>query len=321
MTPGCLVAISIDVECDKDQQWAVRRPLGFRGVEQGIGERLVPLFAQYGARPTYLVSPEVIRDDHSSRLLAGLADCELGAHLHPEFVWSSDGVAVTEAVASALAEEEERRDLQELTRTFTETFHRPPRSYRAGRYGASARTLGLLAELGYLVDTSVTPHKCWDYGPDFRQAPERPYFPAAADLTVVGAAGGVLEIPITLRGPRGPWFLRPLARPFATSKSRRVRHLAGRLLNPVWFRPGWARRSELLSFVRVAAREEGGVLNMMFHNVDLVAGCSPSAASEASVRAALDDLNAVLEETLARGGRFATLSEVRSAWEPTWANH
>lgn len=320
MKPPFLMALSIDVECDKDESWAVRSPLGFRGVEEGIGRQLAPMFAEYGARPTYLLSPEVIRDRESSLLLGGLKDCELGTHLHPEFVWSSERVLATEMVACAMTEEDERRDLVELTRAFTGSFGRAPRSYRAGRYGASARTLNVLAELGYLVDTSVTPHKLWDYGLDFRRAPDSPYYPAADDIARAGGPGGVLEVPITLRPPLGPDWLRPLARPWARSKCRPVRRLTGRFVNPVWFRPGWAKRSSLLEFVRAASGEQNGVLNMMFHNVDVVAGCSPSARQASTVLSALDDLRAVLEEAVALGGRFATLSEIRTALESTWPN-
>jgi len=92
VTRTCLVAVSIDVECDKDLHWRVRRPLTFRGVEEGIGRRLAPLFAEYGVRPTYLLSPEVIRDGTCVSLLKTLEACELGTHLHPEFVRSSDHV-------------------------------------------------------------------------------------------------------------------------------------------------------------------------------------------------------------------------------------
>jgi hypothetical protein len=318
MTPTCLVAVSLDVECDKDERWRVRRPLTFRGVEEGIGACLTPLFQEYGARPTYLVSPEVMRNPDSAALLKAIEVCELGAHLHPEFVHSSEGVMETTAVACTMAETEERRDMEALTSAFADVFGRPPLSYRAGRYGASARSLRILAGLGYAIDSSVTPHMVWGYGPDFRGAPSFPYYPDATDITRPGAPGGLLEVPVSLRPSSVPRLVREAARVVALSQFGPTRRIAGWARNPLWFRPGWSTRNTLLAFVRDTARGgyEGdfrGVLNMMFHNVDVVPGCSPNSSSERGVRTALDDLRAVLEKVLACGGRFATLTEIRDS--------
>ncbi len=178
--------------------------LSFRGVEEGIGERLAPLFREFGVRPTYLVSPEVMRDEASVALLKATADCELGAHLHPEFVHGSEGVAQTTIVPSQLPEEEERRLLETLTQSFVDTFGRVPRSYRAGRYGAGAHSIRVLAGFGYVVDTSVTPHKRWDYGLDFQDAPDSPYYPSEDDISAEGPAGGLLEVPISLCSSPAP---------------------------------------------------------------------------------------------------------------------
>jgi hypothetical protein len=318
MSAAFLVAVSIDVECDKDERWHVRRPLAFSGVEEGIGGRLAPMFAEYGVRPTYLLSPEVIRDGACASLLRTLDACELGTHLHPEFVRGSDRVATTEAVACQMPEEDERRDLEELTRLFTATFGSSPRSYRAGRFGASARTIGILGGLGYLVDSSVTPYKTWDYGLDFRGAPSSPYFPDLSDINRRGQPGGVLEVPVSLRPSPVPSRLRAPMQLLASTKLGFARDLAKWARGPAWFRPGWSKRRPLLAFVRAAAAGEyGGVLNMMFHNVDMVPGCSPNASSQEAVETALADLRRVFEETLARGGRFATLTEIRESLVPS----
>lgn len=319
MIEDLLIAVSVDVECDKDECWDVRRPLAFRGVEEGIGRCLTPLFRQYGVRPTYLVSPEVLRDRGSVTLLRGIEGCELGAHLHPEFVSAGETVTATSAVACQLPEENERRDLEELTLAFERALGVRPVSYRAGRYGASARSVRMLVELGYLVDTSVTPHKLWDYGLDFRGAPDSPYFPALDDITKPGLPGGLLEVPISLRPSPAPVFVRRTAEIAARSRLRVARDFAKWARGPAWFRPGWSSRVMLLRFVREAAcGEYGRVLNMMFHNVDVVAGCSPNAVSEVSVQAALDDMRAVFEEALSHGMRFATLLEVREAVAGSW---
>src|SRR4051812_34520738 len=56
------LCVSIDTECDKGKGWRSRRPMSFEGVRDGVVKRLQPLFAERGAKPTYLLSPEVLRD-------------------------------------------------------------------------------------------------------------------------------------------------------------------------------------------------------------------------------------------------------------------
>ena len=78
--------LSIDTECDKDKNWNVRRPMSFTNVTTGIPQRLTPLFAKYNIKPTYLISPEVLNDEDSVNLLKSMKNCELGTHLHCEFI-------------------------------------------------------------------------------------------------------------------------------------------------------------------------------------------------------------------------------------------
>ena len=74
------LCVTIDTECDKGQGWRTQRPLAFAGVLEGVGRRLQPLFAEYRAKPTYLLSPEVMRDAASVELLRRIApNVELGA--------------------------------------------------------------------------------------------------------------------------------------------------------------------------------------------------------------------------------------------------
>jgi hypothetical protein len=283
-------------------------------VEGGIGRCLEPLFREYGVRPTYLISPEVIRHEASAALFKAAGACELGTHLHPEFVLGSDRASQTSAVPCQLLEQEERRLLEMLTASFVDTFGQAPHSYRAGRYGASARSLRALSDLGYLVDTSVTPHKLWDYGLDFRSAPDSPYYPSVDDISAAGPGGGLLEIPISLCVSPAPALVREATRVLARSRLEFAKDWAKWARGPLWFRPGWAKRRVLLGFVRRAVQGEyQGVLNMMFHNVDFVSGCSPNAGSEQVVREALDDLRAVFSEVVECGGRFVTLSEIRDS--------
>ncbi|MDE2630314.1 MAG: hypothetical protein KGM97_04910, partial [Alphaproteobacteria bacterium] len=66
------LCISIDCECDKGPGWRTRKPLGFYGISQGIHDRLQPLFRRFRAKPTYLLSAELMRDAQALEILANL---------------------------------------------------------------------------------------------------------------------------------------------------------------------------------------------------------------------------------------------------------
>ena len=67
-----LLVLSIDTECDKDQNWNVKRPMSFTNIISGIPQRLTPLFGKYKIKPTYLISPEVLNDEDSVSLLKSM---------------------------------------------------------------------------------------------------------------------------------------------------------------------------------------------------------------------------------------------------------
>src|SRR5688500_8148340 len=80
------LAVTIDTEVDKDANWRVSPAASFDSVRQGIPEVLTPLFDEFGVVPTYLLSAEVIEDAESRKVLGDLSRCELGTHLHGDFV-------------------------------------------------------------------------------------------------------------------------------------------------------------------------------------------------------------------------------------------
>src|SRR4051812_30910069 len=127
------LCVSIDCECDKGPKWRTQKPLAFSGVAQGIRDRLQPLFRRFRAKPTYLLSPEIMRHTQSLETLVSLKDdAELGTHLHGEF---AEPGAFEPEVTSALQwqydRETEWQKLRYLTDLFRSTFGYAPRSFRA----------------------------------------------------------------------------------------------------------------------------------------------------------------------------------------------
>ena len=311
-----ILCVTIDCERDKGPGWRARRPQSFTGVHQGIGERLDPLFRHFGVKPTYLLSPEVMRDDAAAECIARLpGSAERGTHLHAEYIGPDlDDDAESLIFQAALPPAQERAKLEALTQLFTRTFGERPRSFRAGRFGIGAASLGILADLGYRVDSSVTPFVDWTGAgpgaPSFARAPTAAYRPdprapgtaprTATAIAAASGAGAVWEIPLTIR-PR-LWHRQPLARGFL---QRRLRHR--------WLRPSWGSARALIGLAREVGRESSAappIWNVMFHNVEVVAGASPYARDEEEARAILDRLAALLAFAREAGARSVGLADV-----------
>jgi hypothetical protein len=296
------LCISIDCECDKGPRWRTQVPLSFDGVHEGIARRLQPLFAAHGAKPTYLLSPEVVGDPACVERLSGLDGCELGTHLHGELAEPGAFVPdVTSALQRDYPPEVERAKLASLTDSFRAAFRRQPVSFRAGRFGLGANTVSILQDLGYAVESSVTPHVDWgrvSRGLSFRGAPTQPYRMDHGNPARPGHSG-LLEVPVTIvarRLARLPWV--------------------GRVVEPRWLRPTHATGAALVRTARDAIadarRERPGkpvVLNAMFHNVEVVAGASPYAGTEGQARAILDRLGALLSWAKSAQIAFIGLSD------------
>jgi hypothetical protein len=284
------LCVTIDCECDKGPGWRSQRPMRFAGVQDGIAKRLQPLFRARRDKPTYLLSPEILRDEASVETLRTLdGDAELGAHLHGEYAepgaFEPD---VTTAFQRDYPPDVERDKLAYLTDLFARAFGRKPASFRAGRFGIGPSSLGILDELGYAVESSVTPHMDWSSagsrGLSFLGAPTQPYHPDPTEPARPGKSR-LLEVPVTIR----PHALGGLP-------------LIGRTLEPRWLRPTRGTAERLLAVARdeiksarAASPDKPVVLNAMFHNVEVIPGASPYAASEDEARAILGRLAALLD--------------------------
>ncbi len=301
------LCVSIDCECDKGLGWKTRKPLSFAAITTGIAERLHPLFRRYGAKPTYLLSPEVMRDAASVAALAAIEqDCELGTHLHGEFAEpAAFEPEVTAAFQCHYDRTTEQEKLRSLTALFADTFLRKPRSFRAGRFGIGRHSLGLLADLGYAVDSSVTPFKDWTKAgapeASFRQAPTQPYWPALEKPAEIAAAPGpLLEVPVTIRPAALSWL--PIAGPH---------------LEPRWLRPTKGSVAKLVRLAEdeIAASRPGGrpiLLNCMFHNVEIMPGLSPYAQTLDEADAILNRLEGLLAFAARQGIATIGLGDVPS---------
>lgn len=324
-----LLAISIDTEADTGAGWVGQSPESYRNLER-LESALLPLVRGQNAPVTLLLSGDVIARDAPAAVCGRLEreeGWELGAHLHGEFeppqmrYAGPAGVRLRE-VQAAYAPEVEREKMRSLTQKFAQRFGHRPAAFRAGRYGASTRTLDVCLELGYEVDSSVVPGQLWwEEGTrlDFTG------FDVAPCLWIRGRRA-LVEIPISVRPGRLPWALsRRLVRmsapaPGATASSRWARRGLGKigaaLCRPTWLRPSYSSSVQMVGVLRWLARRSKNspvVANMMFHSSELLAGASPYNRTEGDVAGFLARLEEALRGARTLGFRAMTLAQAARA--------
>jgi hypothetical protein len=297
------LCISIDVEPDCSKNWLYSTPLAFTGVSRGIAEKLHPLFNEFGIQPTYLINNVVLEDDESIAVFKSLDNgFELGTHLHGDFIEPgkvhSDYAGKDGLMNQCFLEPEtEYGKLKNITSLFTDRFGYSPASFRAGRFSAGRNTIRSLADLGYKVDTSVTPKIIWndftrEHPVDYSRAPDQPYWTDENSFPGLSFSKKMLQVPVSIVA----------ARRYGIFKRAR------------WLRPYY---SDTAGMIKVTDRmtEKNReksiiVLNMMFHNIEVMPGLSPYTQSDSDVIKYLDSMKGFFEFCLKKNIQPATLSSI-----------
>lgn len=314
--------VAIDTEGDNQWDAAARRHQRFENIY--ALPRLHALFARHGVRPTYVITHPVAADPRSAAVVRALADggdCEIGAHHH---AWETppctpDDVA-RHPYASTLPLRQFDAQLECLTDTIEQAVGRRPVSYRSGRFGFSADHVAALERCGYLVESSVAPlfYEGHKGGPDFVEAPLRPYFLAYDSATRPGSSR-VLEIPVSAALNRAlpkalQYAYARAPKPYTTKRVLR----ALRLLRMRWLRPSYSSLEDMIGLARDLARWNEPVLNLLFHSSEAIVGGSPYNRTQAELDAFSDRLERFLAfATTELKAVPATFAEFRSAYLAT----
>ncbi|MEO6213008.1 MAG: polysaccharide deacetylase family protein [Vicinamibacterales bacterium] len=311
----------VGIDTEGDNQWDAAARLDQRFENIYALPRLHALFARHGVRPTYVVTHPVATDGRSAEVLRTLlssGSCEIGAHHH---AWETPPCTREDIArhpyASALPLGQFEAQLESLTSAIEQATGRRPVSYRSGRFGFSATHVSALERCGYLVESSVAPLFCETHkgGPDFVDAPLRPYFLAYDSATIPGSSR-VLEVPVSAglnrRLPRG--LQRAYARapqPYTTKRILR----ALRLLRMRWLRPSYSSLEDMIGLARDLARWHEPVLNLLFHSSEAIVGGSPYNRTEGELDAFCERLERFLAfATNELEAVPATFAEFRSAY-------
>jgi peptidoglycan/xylan/chitin deacetylase (PgdA/CDA1 family) len=294
------VHLLVGIDTEGDNQWSAEARRNQRFENIYALPRLHALFARHAVRPTYVITYPVAKDARSADTLRALrdgGDCEIGAHHHAwETPPCSDEDIRRHPYASMLPRAQFEAQLEQLTEAIGASVGRPPVSYRSGRFGFSARHVAALERCGYLVESSVAPlfYETHKGGPEFVEAPLKPYFLAYDSATRPGCSG-VLEVPVSAalnrRIPRVLQFAYARApKPYTT---RRVLRAAG-LLRVRWLRPSYSSLDDMIALAKDLARWNEPVLNLLFHSSEAIVGGSPYNRTQSELDAFCDRLDRFL---------------------------
>ncbi len=275
--------ITIDTEEEFNWQRAFFPSEG--GTVKNVNElrHLQKVFDELNAKVTYFADFPVLKDETARNILRefhGQYGAEIGTHLHP---WCTppfkEELNAVNTMANNLPAYLVRSKLEALTELFTQVFGFRPLSYRAGRFAFDRASAEIIGELGYKIDSSITPFYDWsrDSGPNFFFAPLRPYFIDNRGIFSENKNGQILEVPISTGFNRTPFRFWSEIYFFAKKSNLRYLRLVGaldrsRLLKRIILGPELQSLEEMKSLVRNLCREEFHVFNMIFHSSSLLAG-------------------------------------------------
>jgi peptidoglycan/xylan/chitin deacetylase (PgdA/CDA1 family) len=319
MTTGPTLLVGIDTEGDNQWDARARAQQAFENIH--ALPQLHARFERHGVRPTYVVTYPVATDARSIEILHFLllrGTCEIGAHHH---AWETPPCSPDDvkrhpyALQLPLAQFEGQ--LQALTDAIARATGERPVTYRSGRFGFAAEHTAPLERLGYLVDSSVTPlfYEAHKGGPDFVEAPLRPYF-LAYDSAVVPGTSRVLEVPCSAAlhrdVPRRLAWMYARA-PFNYQAKRVLRKLG--IARMQWIRPSYSSLDDMKALARRLASRGEPVLNMLFHSSEAIVGGSPYNRTQGELDAFFDRLERFFEYAVKDlGARPATYREFRDRY-------
>ncbi len=318
------LSLLVTVDTEGDDEWSFHR----RPANENIA-RVLDLEAaleRVGVRATYLVTWSVATDPRAVAPLAELYErgrCEIGSHCHS---WNTPPEAEPDGCQPFLNEfsrEVQYAKLERLTDAIEESFSVRPTSFRGGRFGFGPDTARCLVDLGYRVESSVTPGISWrgtaglpggPGGPDYRGASLATY-PMDLDDPTKPGAGELYQIPVTVARSRklSPGLEHWLAGFGPTGLASKAANRLG-LGNLLWFRPTFHSLDEIVAAADVAIARGTNVLNMMLHSSELHPGTNPYARTPAEVAALIGRMEQALEIVLAKTRAVPrTLEECRQA--------
>lgn len=314
------VFITIDTEEDN---WG-----DYNGTVENIMTlpQLQSLFNKYGAVPTYLINYPVVSQQRCVVVLSSFLNegvCEIGTHCHP---WNTPPITeelnAKNSMTCNLSYDMLIDKMNCLHKTIENNFHMKPVSFRAGRWALNEDVARCLSELGYLVDTSMSPFVDWsnNFGPNFRDSSIHPFYFKPNDIGVHNNSGELLELQPII-GFYQSNFKRCDYVQNKISKGRwsklRLLGMLDRLnlLNFHWLSPELSSGEEMVKLSKRFVKSGHDFLNMSFHSTSMLPGKSPFVRDGRELTMFLNKIEIFLQYAVKNNFEFLPLSEAVSLVE------
>jgi len=275
-----ILVITIDVEEDN---WGGYECNSFTLENVKKIPSLQRLFDEYDVIPTYLVTYPVATSKESVYILKEIlrqGKCEIGMHCHP---WSTppfdEDKSVHNSMLCNLSSELQRKKLSVLHDAIEKNLGVAAKSFRAGRWGYNGTVSSVIKDLGYTVDTSITPFTDWSeyHGPDYSLLSPEPYRFESPEIFERHHNGSMIEIPASIGYLQSNYELcasvdRALKSNFG--KYLRLKGVLNKmyLLNKIWLSPETSDAYQMIKLTKVFIRKKYKIINMFFHSTSLQAG-------------------------------------------------
>lgn len=304
---------SVSVDTEEEFDW------GADLARTGHGTTSVPAIAEGQAyfeaanvAPLYYVDQPVLESDEAVTIFRdclnrGTAD--FGIHLHP---WVTppfvEKVDRHNSYAGNLPEEVERAKLRHVRDTMIARLDYRPVAYRAGRYGIGPNSLRILAEEGFVFDSSV--RSLFDYradgGPDFRWSGHHPWR--------AGPDNSLVEVPLTsVFLGRAGWCGRQIYGRLGQLPSVKSALARFGLIERVALTPEGIPASKACEAIDVALDIGIRLLSISFHSPSLAIGHTPYVRSEADLKGFYGWFDQVFDHCAKRGVTPAGLDQILEA--------
>lgn len=244
------------------------------------------MFDEFGVIPSYLVTYPVAVDETASSILRSIlatGRCEIGTQCHP---WNTPPLGAgagtaAESMLCNLPPTLQREKISRLHETIERAFDTRPVSFRCGRWGFHPDIARHLVDVGYRIDTSVTPYMDWTTsdGPDFSNMSPQPFRFEMARVRHQSPPA-LLEVPVTIGFLQSHFALRnTILRAVQRPPINRLR-VAGILyrlgmISKVWLSPELATTAQMIGLTKQMLRQNCRILNLTFHSPSLQAGLTP----------------------------------------------
>jgi len=311
------LAVTIDTEEDN---WGDYTNTSFSVENIKKIPTLQKMFDEYRIKPTYLVTYPVATNQDSVCVLKKVLDggnCEIGMHCHP---WSTPPFEEERnpynSMLCNLQYDLQYKKMCKLHEVIEKNFGVTAKSFRAGRWGYNGNTALVLEELGYKIDTSITPFIDWSdsHGPDFSGVSPQPYRFKAPEIFASREDGKLTEIPATVGYLQANYELCNSIDRFLTSRPGRLFRLKGllnkaALLNKVLLSPEGSDPGQMIKLTQLLMTRKYKIANMFFHSTSLLSGLSFIIKTKEDEMLFLHRIREFLAFTRKAGIKPITLSE------------